>query len=176
MDFSTGPAQTQSLTVSPGQQGLLALQSVAFHGIIEFRKGCRYTTGVWNNGRLRWDRNKRMKWWHLIWAMDKWIWKRVKNGNISTSTYDISHTCIIKSYSFMLYFEVSLWLCLMKCASALFGTDFQHKPPMAKSYKISIINCKSPSPLQEQRKAANSQKFSCTHISQNIKITDRWSK
>lgn len=46
MDFSPGPAQMQSLTVSPGQHRLLALQSVAFHGIIEFRKGCRYTTGV----------------------------------------------------------------------------------------------------------------------------------
>lgn len=46
MDFSPGSAQMQSLTVSPGQQELLALQSVAFYGIIEFRKGCRYTTGL----------------------------------------------------------------------------------------------------------------------------------
>ena len=46
MDFLLGSAQMQSLTVSPGQHELLALQSVAFHGIIEFRKGCRYTTGV----------------------------------------------------------------------------------------------------------------------------------
>lgn len=96
MDFSLGSAQMQSLTVSPGQHGLLGLQSVAFHGIIEFRKGCRYTTGVfwhsWNNGKFWGGRNKNIEQWLLTWATDKSGYEsdsgcQVENRNVSASTY-----------------------------------------------------------------------------------------
>lgn len=64
MDFSLGSAQMQSLTVSPGQRGLLALRSVAFHGIIEFRKRCGYMLGVLqhtgNNGKVWIERGKKI--------------------------------------------------------------------------------------------------------------------